>query len=315
LSENHWLLTTLGRTFGLDQARGVLADLGERYRGAITIDTGIARDEFNDWVRILSCSGKKPVLLFDSSGSHSGLVRPNLSSVPSYYRLFLDEPAAIGLALKSLSQIGHRTIGVPIFEHDETWAAPRFNTIRNTATALFPEATVVQAVHQEAFWVRESAEPHNKLEFLAENFRRFIAESGQIRKVRPGLLRKKNPFFAATPSMMHLLEAECTALIALNDWRAHQYLVWFRNAGLRIPEDMSIVSFDNLAESETVPISTVDFGFARLGYLAAHILIGDIPVKADKQGNIAGICTLMDRGSIGMPRKQLRESVRAGEDN
>ena len=307
MSENHWLLTTLGRTFGLDQARGVLADLGERYRGAITIDTSITLDEFKDWVRILSCSGKKPVLLFDSSGSHPKSVRPNLSMTSSYYRLFLDEPSAVELALKSLAQTGHRTIGVPTFEQDETWAAPRINKIRNTATALFPETTVVQAVHQEAFWVRESAGLHNKLELLAENFRRFIAESGQIRKVRSGLLHRGNPFFAATPSIMRLLEAGCTALIALNDWRAHQYLVWFRNAGLRVPEDMSIVSFDNLAESETVPISTVDFGFARLGYLAAHILIGDIPVKADKQGNIPGLCTLMDRGSIGLPRKQLRE--------
>jgi len=288
--------------FGQDQAREIVAGLGDRYRGAIAVDFSIKAEEFRTWVRILSCSGQKPVVLFDSSGTHPALVRANLLSIPSYYRLFLDEPSGIELAVKSLLQAGHLTLGVPTFKrHEESWALPRLDLIRSATASISPNARIVHAAHEEEFWVPESSEPHSMLESLAENFRNFIVDPGKTRRSRSGIARGENPFLLRTPSMTSLLASGCTALIALNDWRAQQYLVWFRNAGLRIPEDLSLVSFDNTAESETVPVSTVDFGFARLGYLAAHILIGDIPVRADREGNIAGICALMDRGSIGPP--------------
>jgi DNA-binding LacI/PurR family transcriptional regulator len=292
--------------FGQDQTREIVAGLGDRYRGAITVDLSIDAEAFRTWVRILSCSGRKPVVLFDSSGTHPTLVRSNLLSIPSYYRLFLDEAHGIDLATGSLLQAGHRVLGIPTFKrNEETWALPRLDLIRNAAAAMSPEARIVHATHEEEFWLPDSSEPHSLLEALDENFRKFVTGPAGDRRSRPGVSRGGNPFFQKTPSMAGLLKAGCTALIALNDWRAHQYLVWFRNAGLRIPQDMSIVSFDNTALSETIPVSTVDFGFARLGYLAAHLLIGDIPVRADREGNIPGICTLMDRGSIGPPAKSI----------
>jgi DNA-binding LacI/PurR family transcriptional regulator len=72
-------------------------------------------------------------------------------------------------------------------------------------------------------------------------------------------------------------------------------------AGIDVPRRLSIISFDNLAETETVPITTVDFGFQRLGYLSIHAVIGDIPVPADRNGNIAGVCSLVSRGGVGPP--------------
>jgi len=62
---------------------------------------------------------------------------------------------------------------------------------------------------------------------------------------------------------------------------------------------LSLVFFGNILESSEYPISSIDFGFDRLACLAAHILIGDIPIRANQDGTIAGPCTCVDRGSVG----------------
>jgi DNA-binding LacI/PurR family transcriptional regulator len=71
--------------------------------------------------------------------------------------------------------------------------------------------------------------------------------------------------------------------------------------GGEIPRDLSLLAFDNMPESALFPFSTIDWGFSRLGYLAAHIFVGDIPIHADRDGAIPGICTLIDRGSVAPP--------------
>jgi len=66
-----------------------------------------------------------------------------------------------------------------------------------------------------------------------------------------------------------------------------------------IPKSISLISFDNMPEAMPFPISTIDPGFAHLGYLAAHALIGDIPIGEDANGCIAGTWQLIDKGSLG----------------
>jgi DNA-binding transcriptional regulator YhcF (GntR family) len=108
---------------GQDQAREIVAGLGDRYRGAIAVDFSQKAEEFRTRVRILSISGRKPFVLFDSSGSHQSLVRANLLSTLTYYRLFLDEASGIDIAVNSLLRAGHRTLGVLSFKQDEeSWA-------------------------------------------------------------------------------------------------------------------------------------------------------------------------------------------------
>jgi DNA-binding LacI/PurR family transcriptional regulator len=94
-----------------------------------------------------------------------------------------------------------------------------------------------------------------------------------------------------------LLNAKVTALAGMNDRLAQEEYFWLKLAGIAVPGRISMVSFDNIPESIAFPISTIDFGFGRLGYLAAHAFIGDIPISADRNGSVPGICTLIDRGS------------------
>ena len=108
------------------------------------------------------------------------------------------------------------------------------------------------------------------------------------------MLRIHNSAFPSRP----------TAFLAMNDVLAKEYYLWFRALGLRIPRDLSIISFDNMYESKAYGIASVDFGYADMGYRAAHLLIGDIPVATDgRRWHIRPEPVLHDRGSIGPPRK------------
>lgn len=112
-------------------------------------------------------------------------------------------------------------------------------------------------------------------------------------------VRTRSALLDKTPSLASLvLNKSVTAIIALNNELARKYYYWFKLARIDIPARLSMISFDDTPESVTFPITTIDFGLSRLGYLAAHIMIGDIPVKADREGKIPGVCELVDRGSV-----------------
>ena len=98
-----------------------------------------------------------------------------------------------------------------------------------------------------------------------------------------------------------LHEPGVTALIAPNDHYAMNYWRAFRMQKIGIPKDISLISFDNLAELKPYPISTIDFGMAKLGYSIFHLLLGAIPVQVGRGRHLFGECRLIDNGSIGLP--------------
>ncbi|MDX2226730.1 MAG: LacI family DNA-binding transcriptional regulator [Verrucomicrobiae bacterium] len=62
-------------------------------------------------------------------------------------------------------------------------------------------------------------------------------------------------------------EVKPTAIVAYNDMTALGMLEEARSLGIRVPEDLSIVSLDNIYESETSspPLTTVDFDLKEIG--------------------------------------------------
>jgi LacI family transcriptional regulator len=66
-----------------------------------------------------------------------------------------------------------------------------------------------------------------------------------------------------------------TAIFSANDESAFGVLEATREAGLRIPDDLSVVGFDNIPESaySTPPLTTVDQSIEQMGYLAARLLV------------------------------------------
>lgn len=107
-------------------------------------------------------------------------------------------------------------------------------------------------------------------------------EAGYLRAVddlgaRPVVLRAPLEEWLATGAhpMLDLLRAErCTAVLAFGDREALVLQDSARSRGVRIPQDLALVSYDDeLAEGAPVPMTAVSPAKHRLGVLATQVLL------------------------------------------
>lgn len=79
--------------------------------------------------------------------------------------------------------------------------------------------------------------------------------------------------YACAKRLLELPEPP-TAIFATNDQSAFGVLQAASENGVRVPEDLSVVGFDNIRESAitTPPLTTVDQSLLQMGYLAATML-------------------------------------------
>jgi LacI family transcriptional regulator len=98
-----------------------------------------------------------------------------------------------------------------------------------------------------------------------------------------------------------------TALFAYNDLSAIGAIWAFREAGLRVPEDISVVGFDDvpLAVFSSPELTTVRQPLQRMGQIAAKTLIEQIEGKAKFQAEIVIEPELVVRASTGPVPKPL----------
>lgn len=109
-----------------------------------------------------------------------------------------------------------------------------------------------------------------------------------------------------------------TALFASNDMIAFGALRAFRESGLRCPEDISLIGFDDLdlAEMTNPPISSVSQPGYQMGTAAARILIDRVGGEDHPARHIVLETALKVRESVGAPApvrtKTNFKSVRSG---
>jgi LacI family transcriptional regulator len=74
---------------------------------------------------------------------------------------------------------------------------------------------------------------------------------------------------------LHLLNMEHppTAIFAANDQSALGVYQAAEELGLRIPEDLSLIGFDNIFEASFLGLTTIDQNLAEMGYIATQMLI------------------------------------------
>jgi LacI family transcriptional regulator len=80
--------------------------------------------------------------------------------------------------------------------------------------------------------------------------------------------------FIGTQKLLSLPQPP-TAIFASNDQSAFGVLEAAHEAGLRVPDDLSVIGFDNIPEAaySTPPLTTVDQSIEQMGYLATQVLI------------------------------------------
>jgi LacI family transcriptional regulator len=181
--------------------------------------------------------------------------------------IVLDHHAAVILALKHLAELGHRNVAFMRGHPASADSEPRWQAICDVAPKL-------------GIAVR----PELVIQFDVEE---FSPELGY--PFAKQLLARNKPF---------------TALFAYNDLSAIGAMRAFQESGLRVPQDISVVGFDDIPAAVYYypSLTTVRQPLGEMGDLAAKTLIDRIEGKDDGPRELAVQGTLVKRESTGPVR-------------
>ena len=79
------------------------------------------------------------------------------------------------------------------------------------------------------------------------------------------------------------------------DEMAAEALEWLHKKGNRVPEDISLVGFQNDPRFYHLGISTCSADWEQMGYVLAHALIGDLKLARSSRGFIKVRCLMVDK--------------------
>jgi LacI family transcriptional regulator len=191
--------------------------------------------------------------------------------VPSVTNLILDQPLAARLALRHLLDLGHREIAFLRGQPTSSDSATRWAAVCAACDELGVKMLPELVVQIE----QDLTTPHLGYPCGRE------------------LLSRKQRF---------------TALFAYNDLSAIGAIWAFREAGLRVPEDISVVGFDDvpLAVFSEPALTTIRQPLQRMGQTAAKTLIARIEGREEFQPEIVIEPELVVRASTAPAPEGLR---------
>ncbi len=101
--------------------------------------------------------------------------------------------------------------------------------------------------------------------------------------------------------------APLTAVIAANDESAVGAIQALRAAGLRVPQDIAVIGFDNRfeARNQTPPLTTINQPAHDIGYQALKLMLQRLNGKADASTMVRVPARLIIRESCGCPRDAI----------
>lgn len=246
-------------------------------------------DDIDRWVGAI-CSQRRRCVWLDRNGE--GEFEGPRPSPHVFTRCHLDERGAVRVALSHLHDLGHRTVAYPVLE-GRHWIWRRLALLQEEAARFSPPLRIR---HAGDVILTPATRPHVVRALATLTNTSFSFAADRLRRTEKSLRLR---LLTVLP---YLLSDPVTAIVAPNDLEAiylHDTLVYL---GIDVPGTISLLSFDNSLRVQSTSISSVDFGFAHLGYAAFHALVGDIPLNRDRHGNLAGPARVAQRGSTGPAR-------------
>jgi DNA-binding LacI/PurR family transcriptional regulator len=112
-----------------------------------------------------------------------------------------------------------------------------------------------------------------------------------------------------------LAQPDVTAVFVANDQMALGLLLACREAGVRVPEDVSVVGFDCMPESGffAPPLTTVLQDFQAVGRMSIRLLLDMIERGANPSPHLAIAPTLVVRSSTSAPQVRARFDLGGGK--
>ena len=171
---------------------------------------------------------------------------PGHRRIEGVTNIVMDHRRGAWLALNHLSELGHKEIALMKGSEVSPDSEDRWNAIREVAKELGIPLRAELIVQLEG----DDATPQLGYPFAKE------------------LLARKRPF---------------TALFAYNDISAIGSIRAFQDAGLRVPEDVSVVGFDDIkiAVHNNPSLTTVRQPLQKMGEIAARTLLNRIEERED----------------------------------
>jgi DNA-binding LacI/PurR family transcriptional regulator len=233
--------------------------------------TGVHRHDpelFEKYARLLLQRGAEGIITVDLNLAHS-LPVPAVAVAGHLYNegvtnIILDHRHAAQLALKHLTELGHRRIAFLKGHPESADSKSRWEGVESVAQELGLELDPELVIQIDA----TDSTPN-----LGYPFGKKLVE-------------KKRPF---------------TALFAYNDISAIGAIRAFQEAGLRVPEDVSVVGFDDIpaAAFHYPSLTTIRQPLHKMGEIAVDILLGQIERIGELQREIAVQPEIVIRESTG----------------
>lgn len=195
-----------------------------------------------------------PTVLVDNPDVNSD-TDLNVDPLPS---ITVDDEAGAHAAAEHLLGLGHKRLGVISLELDLFAEGRLINLERQKQAAYRPTKTRLEGYVAA---VREARLPWE--EVLV-----YETENNSVKQGRE----------AAAALLEQPLEQRPTALLAMSDQLALGALAFAAQRGIRVPEDLSIVGYDDsaLAAQATPPLTTVRQPYVEKGRVAGEMLLAKL---------------------------------------
>ncbi len=329
-----------GSPVGFRETAALVRNLKSRYLGTLVPLQNDELSGFETWIRQLH-SFSRPIIWFD----RHGISLPEELRTRSILKCRFSEDAGLHTALDHLKAFGHSRILYTCRELDHWAVRrgeklreiarrkkPSMNVelhIQRYDDALrcmeyfrkrFDHFRHSGSQEMQVQLARFELEAPHWRDLLFDAFEATYSVGNNLfdlvaRLVGPDSTERIQPLYGQTALLLrfgHILdlchtlqERKSTALLIDSDTRCHDLLKGFRFAGIRVPEELSLLSFDNYQPFLTNAVSSVDFGFGSMGYWAYHALIGDITVPFEKNGTIRHSTHVNNYGTVGSPNREL----------
>lgn len=246
-------------------------------RSQRTHTIGVLLPDLSDPYSALVLSGIEDYLIqqryffFIASHRHDGRL------IDQYTQLFVQRCVEGLVVVDTPPQAPSHLPVVAVSRHDDIEGVTNIILDHERAATLALEHLVALGHRQIAVFKGQSFSSDTEERFLW--IKRVASRLGV--RIRPGLVEQlegedtsPEPGYVAARKLLDRGEP-FTALFAFNDTSAIGAIRTFREAGLRVPEDVSVVGFDDWhgAAFHNPPLTTIRQPLAQMGKLSAEILL------------------------------------------
>ena len=317
---------------GKDAISAVVERARDRLLGILVVNRGWTMHDkkftqkslaWSEWL----CRFGKPVVFFDHLASaHERWFDPQMRAMLTgslglpevnrhFTRCYHDYFSLANQAASVLHHHGHRTIGYPTPRVPAPWMEYRRRALRISTSNLDSKMRFLDSTDcpplfdtQESTELRTARSAFSRIERpFAHTLGETIAAMGKPSATIGALSAEQRELLEVAAYLSSFVtRPDITAIVAPNDEHARMFYRWLMMAGIRVPEDLSLLSFDDRVErAYPYTISSINFGFDSLGYTAFHILLGDVPVKVDKWKSIEAKSRINHFATIGQARRTI----------